>query len=369
MHIKVPGNARAQPLDTLATQPERLARLRAFRHGETRAAGQRRHFDLTAKRRRGERNRHLAMQVVAVAFEHRMLLDVNLDVQIAARTAVDARLAVTRRANPHAVVNTRWNLHFQRLRFLHLARAVAMSARLRNVAAGSVTLRASLLDAEKALRHAHGALSLTRRTGFRLGAGLRARALANLTIYPARHANLRVVAVRRLLQRDFHAVAQIRAAINLRTRAPAAGSRPTAGRLAEDVAENIAERVSETAKTLLTCTGHVRIDAGMAVLIVSRALLRIREHFIGLFGLLETRFRILVIRIAVGVMLHRKLAISLLDFVVARILRDAHNLVVIPFRHIGSAPPRLIEDQVRRLPLGCLESRDSCGSSTPRLHA
>jgi hypothetical protein len=42
-------------------------------------------------------------------------------------------------------------------------------------------------------------------------------------------------------------------------------------------------------------------------------------------------------------MLHRKLAISLLDFVVARILRDAHNLVVIPFRHIGSAPPRPIK--------------------------
>src|SRR5471030_1027428 len=273
MHIKVPGNARAQPLDTLATQPERLARLRAFRHGETRAAGQRGYFDLTAKRRRGEWNRHLAMQVVAVAFEHRMLLDVNLDVQIAARTAVDARFAVTRRTNPHAVVNTRRNLHFQRLRFLHLARAMAMSARLRNVAAGAMTLRASLLDAEKALRHTHGALPLTRRTGFRLGAGLRARALANLAIHPARHANLRVVAVRRLLQRNFHAIAQIGAAINLRTRAPTARSRATAGRLAEDVAENIAEGIGESAKTLLTCTGHIRIDAGVPVLIVGCALL------------------------------------------------------------------------------------------------
>jgi hypothetical protein len=49
-------------------------------------------------------------------------------------------------------------------------------------------------------------------------------------------------------------------------------------------------------------------------------------------------FRILVAGIAVGVVLHRKLAISLLDFVVARVLCDAQNLVVIPFRHIGSTP-------------------------------
>src|ERR1700709_904732 len=187
MHVEVTGNARAQSLDTFATQPERLARLRAFRHGETRAASKRRHFDLTAKRRRGERNRHLAMEVVAVAFEHRMLLDVNLDVQIAARTAIDTRLAVTRRANPHAVVNARRNFHFQRLRFLHLARAVAMATRFRNKGAGAVTLRTRLLNAEKALRHPHGALSVTRRTGFRFRAGLRARSLADFAIDPARY--------------------------------------------------------------------------------------------------------------------------------------------------------------------------------------
>src|ERR1700709_188302 len=89
MHVEVTGNARAQSLDTFATQPERLARLRAFRHGETRAASKRRHFDLTAKRRRGERNRHLAMEIVAVPFEPRMLLDVNPDVKIPAPTATD----------------------------------------------------------------------------------------------------------------------------------------------------------------------------------------------------------------------------------------------------------------------------------------
>src|ERR1700712_1530351 len=172
-----------------------------------------------------------------------------------------------------------------------------MAARFRNNGTGAVTLRTRLLNAEKALRHPHGALSVTRRTGFRFRAGLRARSLADFAIDPARYANLRVVAVRRLLQRDFHAVAQISATINLRSRAPACSARATAtSRLAEDIAKNIAESIGESAKTLLTRT-HVRIDAGMSILIVGRAFLRIREHFVGLFDLLETLFRILVIRI------------------------------------------------------------------------
>src|SRR5260370_7057513 len=70
MHVKIARSARAQSLDTLATQPERLARLRAFRHGETCAADQRRHVDLTAKRRRREGNCHLPIHLISMPFEH-----------------------------------------------------------------------------------------------------------------------------------------------------------------------------------------------------------------------------------------------------------------------------------------------------------
>jgi len=95
VRVKIVRNARAHTVDALAAQPERLARLGAFRHGETRATCKRWHFNPAAKRHRGERNRLPAVQVVTVAFEHRMLLDVNLDVQVTARTAVDTQFAVT----------------------------------------------------------------------------------------------------------------------------------------------------------------------------------------------------------------------------------------------------------------------------------
>src|SRR5258708_9876253 len=152
MHVKIAGDARTQTLDALAAQTERLARLRAFRHREARTAGQCGHFDLAAERRRGERNRHLAMQIVAVALEHRVLLDVNLDVQVARRTAVDAPLAVSGRADAHAVVYTGRNLHFQRLGFLQRARAWAVHTQFRNIGAGAMALRTGLLDAEETLR-------------------------------------------------------------------------------------------------------------------------------------------------------------------------------------------------------------------------
>ncbi|GAA5242167.1 hypothetical protein BMMON2_49890 [Burkholderia mallei] len=78
----------------------------------------------------------------------------------------------------------------------------------------------------------------------------------------------------------------------------------------------------------------------MAVLVVRGPLLAVRQHSIGFLRFLEMLLRILAVRIAVGMVLHRELAICLLDFVVARVLRDAQNLVVIPFRHIVSMPPR-----------------------------
>jgi len=80
---------------------------------------------------------------------------------------------------------------------------------------------------------------------------------------------------------------------------------------------------------------HVRIDAGVAVLVVGRLLLRIREHLVGLLGLLELllgRLRAVTL-VAVRVVLHRELAIGLLDVVVGRTLRQAKDFVVIAFAH------------------------------------
>jgi hypothetical protein len=135
--------------------------------------------------------------------------------------------------------------------------------------------------------------------------------------------------VRRFLERDLHRVAEVAAAIHLL----AAGA-ATAG-VAEDVAEDVAEGLGEAAEALGAAAAEVRVDAGVAVLVVGRALLRVGQHLVGFLGLLEAllgrlRRRTLV---AVRVVLHRQLAISLLDLFVGRVLGDAEHLVVVAFCH------------------------------------
>jgi hypothetical protein len=84
-----------------------------------------------------------------------------------------------------------------------------------------------------------------------------------------------------------------------------------------------------------TAAAHVGVDAGVAELVVGRALLRVGEHLVGLLGLLELLFRRLAAftLVAVRVVLHGQLAVGLLDVVLAGVLGDAEDLVVVALCH------------------------------------
>src|SRR5260363_105463 len=74
---------------------------------------------------------------------------------------------------------------------------------------------------------------------------------------------------------------------------------------------------------------------GVTVLIVCGAVLRIGEHFLRVLDFLETRLGLFIVRIAVGVILHRELAIRFFDFLIARVFGDPQRLIKIPFRHLS----------------------------------
>src|SRR5690348_15660601 len=76
---------RAHRLDALAAELEELARLRLGGNRNARLAVERRHRERRAERGLREADRHLAMQVVAVALEDRMLAHADFDVEIARR--------------------------------------------------------------------------------------------------------------------------------------------------------------------------------------------------------------------------------------------------------------------------------------------
>ncbi len=66
----------------------------------------------------------------------------------------------------------------------------------------------------------------------------------------------------------------------------------TTSLLTKDIAKNITEGFAKSAKAFCTAcaTAHVGVDTGVTVLIVSRTFLRIRQHLVGLFDLLEFGF-------------------------------------------------------------------------------
>ena len=97
--------AGANTLDALAAQAEHLASLRFGRHLELGDAVQRGNFYFAAKCSGGEAQWHLAMQVVVVALEYRVGLQMYLDVEVAWRAAIDAVLALAGEPYPIAFVD------------------------------------------------------------------------------------------------------------------------------------------------------------------------------------------------------------------------------------------------------------------------
>src|SRR6185436_10183471 len=126
------------------------------------------------------------------ALEHRVRLELHDDLQVAARAAVDARLALARQPDAVVLVDARRDLHRQRLVLADAARAVAGLAGLGDDLAAAVALRAGLLDREESLRHADLASAVARGALLGLRARLRARALAGLAGFHRRDADARL---------------------------------------------------------------------------------------------------------------------------------------------------------------------------------
>jgi hypothetical protein len=172
-----------------------------------------------------------------------------------------------------------------------------------------------------------------------LGAGLGAGAAAVVTLDRGGDADLDVFAGDRLFQRQRQVVAQVGAAVGA----------PAAATTAEDVAEDIAEDVGEAAGAEVAGTAAeaaLTADAGMAELIVGGALAGVRQHVVGLLGLLELGQRLGVVRIAVRVVLHRQPAKRLLDVLLAGVAAEAEDFVIIALGHGRSSTSGLVHSRV-----------------------
>ena len=88
-----------------------------------------------------------------------MRLDRQEDVEVARRTAAQARLALAGEADAGAVLDARRNVDRERALAGDAARAAAVGARIVDDLAAPVAVRAGALDREEALRRAHAAVA------------------------------------------------------------------------------------------------------------------------------------------------------------------------------------------------------------------
>ena len=136
----------------------------------------------------------------------------------------------------------------------------------------------------------------------------------------------------RFFKADFHGVRQVVATVDL-----AAPTSTTASAATKNVAKDVAKGFTETRKPFSArATTHVGVHTCMAMLVVGCPLLRVRQHFVGLFGLFEFFFGGLgrITLIAVGVVLHRQFAICLFDLVIGGAFGYAQHFVKISFGHV-----------------------------------
>src|SRR5439155_23635156 len=155
------------------------------------------------------------------------------NVEVAGRPAADAGLAFAGKTDTRAVLDALGDVHRQRAVARHPSRARAIRAGILDHLAAALTAGAGPLQREEALGLPHPACAAAHRTGLRLGTRLGAGARTGLAGDRDRNLDLRGLALKSFLQREFHIVAQVGAAL-----ASTAASLPGH---AEQVLENIGE--------------------------------------------------------------------------------------------------------------------------------
>src|SRR5690606_36041872 len=152
--------------------------------------------------------------------------------------------------------------HFdgESLVLLHGATTMAHVAGILDGLARTVTARAGLLYRERPLTHAHLTHTTTGDAVFGRAAAAGACAIAGGTGDAGRNADLDGGTADGVFEGEFERVAEIGTSLHV-----------AATTSAEDVTENVAEDVTETSVT----TTHVTIHAGVAELVIGRALVGI----------------------------------------------------------------------------------------------
>src|SRR5258705_4157820 len=356
VQVAVPPLAQAR--QPLGAYPIRHAGLRARLEPQRRLTERGRPVHWGTERGRGEGDAEAVDEVVAVALKAGIFLDIEHGDEIAARAVARSRHALAAQRQVMVVGDARRHVDLNRLLTLHPSVAAAAMAGVgddRALAAARRTGRDAEELSEQRLDLApHFSRAAAGAAAHRLRSRLRAAARAFGT-------GLEAFDAHRLGRAggDF-GECELQADLDVVSAAPI----PSAVLAAEDALEGAATPALAAAEAEVAHEDHERFgaievhgaeaaappapattgatDTLMTEPVVSRAFVGIAEHFVGFGADLELFFGRLVAVVAVGVALHRELAVGLLDVRFARIPLHAEADVEILLHAIRAAPRRVV---------------------------
>src|SRR5947209_6257039 len=359
----VPPARAAQPRQALAAQALDRAVLGAGRHAQALASAQGGHLDLGAAQRLGDGERHLDLDVVALALEGRRLGDVGDHVEVPGRSPARAGLALARQPHAAALAHPGRDVDPVALDGAHRTRAVTGRAGLLDDRARAPAARAGSRDREHPLALGLHAAPLAAGADLGRRAGLGAGSVAGGAGRLGGHGDRDLGPVDRLLEGDRDLGLQVAAALG----GPLALGAPAA-RAPEQVGQDVAKGRGVESAAAKPAAGERPAGERPRAAVVLLALLGVAEHVVGLGDLLEARLRLLIAGVAIGVVLARELAVGLLDLIGrgllvhpqggVKVLAGGHRLAPRLARHHDPSGP---DDALAQAIAGLVDLDDRAG--------
>src|SRR2546426_2252682 len=347
-HVQVAPPALTQPGQALAPHAVHRAGLRSGpdleHHGSPPV--RRGDLDVAAQRRLAEGDREVEHEVVAMALELRILGDVEHRDEIARRPVAGPRHALAAHREVVVVRDAGRHVDLHRLLGLDPAVAAALGARIGDyhpLAPAGGTGR----DGDELPEHrARVAPHLTGAAAGAAGHGLRPLLGARATTRPATIEGAHAHGLRGpggdLGQGELEGHLQVRATVPVASALAAAEDRIEPAQVPEVAHEDV-ERLGQVEmgepEPALPRPRPTPPQARLPVAVVDRPLLGIAQHLVRLREPLEPLLGVVAL-VAIGVVVHRELAIGLLDVGLGSLARHAENPVVVRRPHASSSPTR-----------------------------
>src|SRR5882757_2407843 len=287
-----------------------------------------RHLNLVTQRKLGEGNENDTVKVIAIAFEELVCFYRQYNVEIALRPTRTPRVAFTLIANAGSIFDASRHADADGMAAVSKPGTIALQTRMGNHLPRPVADRTSASNGEKTLLVTNLSAAIALLTGLGPATGRRPGSPALGAHLSAADLDFCLLAESSFFKLQREIVANVAAALY--------PSIATVAAHVEHLPEEVSEDISHVSGGKSLETGSTRAaDSGVSVTIVGSALLRIREHLVCFARLLELLFRLRIIRVAVGMKLHRQAPVGGLQLLIVAVARDAEKFVVFDFGHFG----------------------------------